>query len=757
MEIFYHISWRRNSGAGGSCTSTTVASGNLLTGEGSLTCQYGCSGTISSMAFRCTDFSESENWSYGENRIFHSFSNQPYVTIGFTGCCWISPFGSSWNISSSFSMLPRNDTGVINSTPRAITSPVIRVQEGCNHTITIPVTDPDQDIIRCRWALGSECRGICSRIPGAVLDSDSCSIKYEATDGTGYKAVALMIEDFIVGSSSPLSSVALQFLVFVSSGSQDCSTSPVFIPPTITQGTCVAIPLGKTFDSQIVADSLSSSVSVSDIETVSPSGLMKGDVTQIGMSSTYYVNISWTPNDEQQNQTHLFCYTAISSNGLTSAQTCMQLYAGTYSPRPITASPNNQLVHSSNTTWYIRFDRNIERPTVRALITFHRMDTDETVYAIDASTSAEVTFQQPNKLLIKPNHTFVEDHEFYINFERGVVTSTVGCKSGNEPIRERNFWTFTTQDVTPPVIQFIMQPSLSNGNISISWMTNETVVWWCEIVHNQVKIDVNCSEGSWSGYDLSEGKYILQIEATDKGGNMDSIDHAFIIDQTAPTVSIIDKPPFHSNEQKSFFMFECDEPCSLVECNFSGGQEYFCCGSGNFTTPVLQHNKVYSFSVRGTDHAGNKGRPVHYSWVTDFEAPVVYGVSNVSIPCTSKPLPKYTGQPLAVDNITESLNMTYTDSKTECLIRRVWSVEDEASNKAIVIQTITVDIFPTESSSPIAPDETVRITVTTCVLPSSLVKASPILYSTSSQSLKGICDSTSIILLLNNYYNVNFI
>ena len=72
MEIFFHISWRRNSGEGGGCTDTTVANGNLI-GSGSLSCQYGCSGTVSSLAYKCTDYSISENWSFGENRINYAF------------------------------------------------------------------------------------------------------------------------------------------------------------------------------------------------------------------------------------------------------------------------------------------------------------------------------------------------------------------------------------------------------------------------------------------------------------------------------------------------------------------------------------------------------------------------------------------------------------------------------------------------------------------------------------------------------------
>ena len=154
IEIFYHISWRRDVGAAYYCDSSTVSSGTLVSGEGSLTCQYGCSGTITAMSYTCTDFSIEENWSFGERRYTHDFtaSNSDIITVGFTGGAWISPFNSRWNISTTFSLVTRNDTDRINSSPRAITAPVIRLQEGCNHTIPLAVTDPDGDIIRCRWA-----------------------------------------------------------------------------------------------------------------------------------------------------------------------------------------------------------------------------------------------------------------------------------------------------------------------------------------------------------------------------------------------------------------------------------------------------------------------------------------------------------------------------------------------------------------------------------------------------------------------------
>ena len=515
MEIFFQISWRRDSSEGGSCTSTTVANGNLI-GSGSLTCQYGCSGTVSSLAYKCTDFSISENWSFGENRVLYNFTSEPVLTIGSSSCCWINPF-DSWNISTTFSTLPRTDTGLINSTPRAITSPVIHVQEGCNHTITIPVTDPDNDIVKCRWAMSSECASFCdgTGISGAMLDSDTCTIRYQASDGTGYKAVALMIEDFTACSQSPLSSVALQFIIYVFTSSQPCSASPMFIPPTIEEDACITVPPGETFHTQIKANSSSSNTSISEIQTFSPSGMIKGNLSQIVGSNTYYVNMSWTPDDEQQNQTHLFCYIAVNSDGSASIQTCIKLYALEYLHHNLlntSLSPNKKVVHPLKTTWSIYFDKVIHRPSSPANISFIRKDTDKAVYMIDASVSNEVTFEHPYKLLIIPSYSFEEKNEFYIKFEQDVVKSFEGCQSaGNGAIVDKNFWTFVTLDVTTPDIyaQFTIQPSISNyGNVSFTWDSNEAVTWQCNMTHNLMEVDVNCSGGSWTGYYLSEGKYM---------------------------------------------------------------------------------------------------------------------------------------------------------------------------------------------------------------------------------------------------------
>ena len=229
MEIFYHISWRqRNNGV--YCNSTTVANGNLVAADGVLKCQYGCSDTImSKMYFVCTYFSVQDDWTFGEHHITHNFNhsyNENTVTIGTVDSAWIKEVGNSnWNISTTFSLVTRNDTGKINSSPQVLPTPPLRLQQGCSYTIPLVVTDPDNDTVKCRWAVGRECSSICNKFPGAVLDSASCTITYTANYGIGIKAVAVMIEDYAPGSPHhPLSSVALQFLILVHYSSQPCHT-----------------------------------------------------------------------------------------------------------------------------------------------------------------------------------------------------------------------------------------------------------------------------------------------------------------------------------------------------------------------------------------------------------------------------------------------------------------------------------------------------------------------------------------------------
>ena len=255
MEISYQISWRR-SASGHGCTSTNVTNRHLFDGENKIDCQYSCSGDIiSPISYVCTYFSVEDDWSFGEYHRTYTFtgvSDENTVTIGTKSGDWIKEVGDGdWNVSTTFSLVTRADTGQINSSPQVLPTPPLRLQYGCSYTIPLAVGDPDNDTVKCRWAVGSECKSVCNKFPGAVLDSASCTITYTAKYGTGIKAVAVMIEDYASGSPHhPLSSVALQFLVSVYYSNQACPAYTKYFNPRsiILHPSNVLIYLNKKFN-----------------------------------------------------------------------------------------------------------------------------------------------------------------------------------------------------------------------------------------------------------------------------------------------------------------------------------------------------------------------------------------------------------------------------------------------------------------------------------------------------------------------------
>ena len=437
MEITSRISWRRSS-RGYYCDSGTLASSNTIIATQTFSCHYGCQGSVT-VSFLCIEYSVENDWSYLEGHETHVFnvSDINAVTIGTVSGLWVIPYGS-WNISTTFSLVPRADTGQINSSPRVVSFPKLQLLEGHNYTIPLTIVDPDGDKIQCRWANGIECTSVCNSIPGAVLDSNSCTIRYHANNGTGLKAVAIMIEDFVPCSSIPLSSVAHQFLVEVVNISQlICPSLPWFITPL--QGTY--IPPNTPYTEQLIASSGCSSVSITSIQIIAPIGATKGELQHVPGTNNYYTNVTWMPTANQQNDIHFLCYIAVSSENLTSEQSCIQLAVGYYPIAPIleSATPNHQFVYPSNNTLQIMFDRKIQRPSTAAFIRFYK--SGEVVYQIHTSSSLEVNFNGPN-LTIVPNYVFTEGNTYDVNFDRGVVKSVEGYNLGNNPILSEIFWTF---------------------------------------------------------------------------------------------------------------------------------------------------------------------------------------------------------------------------------------------------------------------------------------------------------------------------
>ena len=136
----------------------------------------------------------------------------------------------------------------------------------------------------------------------------------------------------------------------------------------------------------LVAVSGNENDTITEIQTVSPAGLQKSELSHDEDFNVFYVNITWTPTTEQGNNFHLFYFRAINSAGLSASWKCVELLPGqnnTLAPTPERVTPNMGLVHPCDTTWNVNFDRDVECPSATAYITFHEFDTNVVVHRID--------------------------------------------------------------------------------------------------------------------------------------------------------------------------------------------------------------------------------------------------------------------------------------------------------------------------------------------------------------------------------------
>ena len=81
-------------------------------------------------------------------------------------------------------------------------------------------------------------------------------MRYSAQYQTGWYGVAIMVEDFATeASTEPLSSVPVQFLVYVFVSDEACTSRPEFTGRTRADKSCVGVPFGTTLHEQVVVRS----------------------------------------------------------------------------------------------------------------------------------------------------------------------------------------------------------------------------------------------------------------------------------------------------------------------------------------------------------------------------------------------------------------------------------------------------------------------------------------------------------------------
>ncbi|XP_048727710.2 uncharacterized protein LOC125645867 [Ostrea edulis] len=408
----------------------------------------------------CTDYSISEDWTTyeGEFNISLPSSTTSYV-IGYTSCCWIDTLqvnpSTHWMIATRIDLAYRQDIGRINTSPVTAMQPIVRLQRGCSHSIRIPVADDDGDIVRCRWGRSSpfdECSGICNSFPAAVLHETTCTLDYSSTSNTpGYYGVAIQIEDFSsISSSTPLSSIPLQFLVEIFDSSIACASAPSFISPTPPDGGCYEAVRGITFRIEIRIRTGTDSQQIYEVTTQSPVGVIKSGIHAISQTD-YYVMLTWTPTNSQQGS-YIICFMAEDNLGLTTDSRCITLNVVSTSTLPTVVagsqSPSGSISDTSH-RWTVQYSNYFVRPTTSAFIKIYE-SSGMLVETIDVTSSAAVYPQSTSdrQLVFTTTYNYQRGHSYYIQFDEGVANRELGCRVKSPAITSTTFWTFTISSAT---------------------------------------------------------------------------------------------------------------------------------------------------------------------------------------------------------------------------------------------------------------------------------------------------------------------
>lgn len=448
----FRLGFRRSFSNSYYCDNSMVANQSIV-GSGdswraSHDKRYYLSFTVADTGYHCTDFSVQEDWTQGENSFEYTFSDEGPWLISYSSCCWISLAngGSSWLLSTTVNLTRRQDNGKINSSPISAMAPIVRHQQGCPKTITIPAEDSDGDKVRCRWSIGSyrECGGVCQSFQSGALDEGKCTLSLHSNIALGWHAVAITLEDYPASttnfqSATPYSHVSLQFLVHVSPSSGPCNRAPVLIGQSPNDGSCEEVSNGNTFNSVIEAKHIDSSRSIAEIITVTPlymviSGLL--NYTDSIGDTVFYRNASWNPRLSQKGR-HIFCFKAVDNFGIESKQRCITIIVGSNNtPNPLLYSRVPVVPRLSWPWWFgfvdfnITFDQQIKRPRHSKFIRI--VLEDHVIYKLDTRSSSEVTVDKFSLKFRLPQVVLSMRGNYSITMDRGVVVG-LGCTSDGPP------------------------------------------------------------------------------------------------------------------------------------------------------------------------------------------------------------------------------------------------------------------------------------------------------------------------------------
>ncbi|CAF0820992.1 unnamed protein product [Adineta steineri] len=489
------------------CDDATIALHGTL-GGGSYV--YGVSGSYGSWtpmntAINCTDYSAALVVSSGEHYETQTFPLNIAFSIGFVSGNWFANLvvggnNQGWSVVSQVNTAIRPD-GYINSSPIAVSLPIVYKEIGITQVHVIQMSDFDgTDTLRCRWATASsninnydECSGVCNGIPLATnLIQDNCTLVFSLANAGQYAAAALQIEDYYSSSSTtPMSSVPIQFLFYgYAAPTGSCTTPPAIIGNRPNRA-CIGTPIGSNVTEYIIIQVYCPGHAIVDLVSGAPTGMKKSAIIN-SSPNVYEIILSWIPVADQYGP-QSFCAGAIDTIQLQSNQWCITFLVGFDSPdiiRPTmvqgSASPIGT-VFQNQTIFSIQTTKSVNRPTLNGTYIYF---TDATanntlVQKFDCGWAPEVIytgFTTIIRFLVAP---WIPGHFYYVTFDSGVASGTDFCGPESAPIYDPTYWVFniwdpavsstTTTTTTPPTTHTVTSLHTTTTSINTACTTSGIV------------------------------------------------------------------------------------------------------------------------------------------------------------------------------------------------------------------------------------------------------------------------------------------
>jgi hypothetical protein len=510
MQFTVTFSWRLSTGPSYFCNETTISSNGLMgPGFETINCRKEgnnlCSHSLMSCDTHCIAFSpfiSGSDWSYGRRAFSIEIPQVNYYEASYQSFAWMRLNGGgtegAMEVRIRLDSRVRQDTGVINTTPITTMPPIIKFRSGIKVTIPLTWADMDQsDDVRCRWAdltLG-ECGGVCQdapdpainqfftnmnqTVPPATLNSKSCMLTFDGTHpltvSPGYYAVALQIEDFAsTTSTTPLSSVPIQFLIELVNSSSSCSKSCFFTGDRSASG-CFATKVGDKYTDRLVAQVGCQLEQITEIQVLGLSGnLQVTSLQTIQGTLEWYVNLTWIPTTDQQGA-NVICGMATDS-AFYVAFHCYTIIVGITEPKAIIIQPSGVLSSTilqgtnNNIEWKIDFDQQITTAQATAYVSiFH---SNGTLYTQVDTSDASLAQVNNYTLSFWTTNSFAEG-SYYGILDYGVARGVLFCRPSSFPEKNSSFWTFT---VTKPTTTLTTTNIISTTIIQTEITNSETNV-----------------------------------------------------------------------------------------------------------------------------------------------------------------------------------------------------------------------------------------------------------------------------------------